>query len=175
MVHIGDDPFVGWPTAAARIRFVIWALAVWLLPMQGLCQTATVAAGGEATGGAGSVSFSIGQVADAAIASQAGSLYPGVQQAYADLGVEVDEGPPSEGITVYPSATSDRVFVLFHDQPATTVRAQLYDARGSLVDGWSWSGTTASCSLAGLANGPYRLVLFTGTSFPHVFSILKVQ
>ncbi len=96
-----------------KTKSIIPVMALMLSASLAQAQTATVAAGGEATGEAGSVSYTIGQPFAGFAGNENGSINIGVQQPYI-IGVV----PPPDGIAelqadfaVYPNPTTDVVTV----------------------------------------------------------------
>jgi hypothetical protein len=99
-------------------------------------QQATVAAGGNATGNGGTVSYSIGQVV---YTTATGSVAQGVQQTYeitAVTGIEEAKGISLE-VSAYPNPTTDYltlnvgVSTSHNEQPMSY---KLYDMNGKIIE-----------------------------------------
>lgn len=100
-------------------------------------QQSVHAAGGDATGTEGTVSFSIGQVAYTSVSNEAGQVSQGVQQSNLVIMVGQDEPLPGISVTLNPNPVRQDVFLqLAEDYPGTRrgeISLSLYDIYGSLL------------------------------------------
>lgn len=100
-----------------KTKSIIPVVALMLSASLAQAQTATVAAGGEATGEAGSVSYTIGQAVAGFSAGESGSVTIGVQQPYI-----IKQETPPDGVAelqaefkVFPNPTTDAVSVVTNE------------------------------------------------------------
>ncbi len=122
-----------------------------------LAQSNTVAAGLEATGGAGRLSVSIGQVAPLYMATEEGGLNQGVQQPYPTVintGVEGIEGTAT---IVFPNPSQGLLWVRRNDGSSLDYR--LLGADGRLVRTGMLTPLEGSIDLYDLPSGTYLLYL----------------
>ncbi len=116
-------------------KFKLSILLVLALSISGLqAQDAVVAAGGEATGAGGFVSYSIGQVAYITLTGTNYSVTEGVQQTFAiatTIGEEVDG--ISLDLMAYPNPTSNYLTLQIENYTNQNLSYQLYDAKGNLI------------------------------------------
>ena len=146
------------------------------LACSSFAQSATVAAGGMATGVGGTVSFSIGQVADGAPSAGTGMVYQGVQQPYVDGSTTVaDPVADASGIAVYPNITADMIVVNTSATFAEPLRVEVSDAQGRTLLQRMLPDTRTELSLATLAAGSYHLSVITGTERLRTFTIVRID
>ncbi len=116
------------------ILSVIFLLGVGLMGMQ--AQEVILSSGGEASGSGGSVSYSVGQIADTAITGTSYSAVEGVQQPY-EISVYTAIGE-IEGInlmfTVHPNPTADYLTLIIDEFDLSNLSYQLFDINGQLIE-----------------------------------------
>ncbi len=116
------------------ILSVIFLLGVGPMGMQ--AQEVILSSGGEASGSGGSVSYSVGQIADTAITGTSYSAVEGVQQPY-EISVYTAIGE-IEGInlmfTVYPNPTADYLTLSIDEFDLSNLSYQLFDINGQLIE-----------------------------------------
>jgi hypothetical protein len=98
-------------------------------------QETVTSSGGNASGGGGSVSYTVGQVAYTSNKSSTGTVSQGVQQPYEILvvtGLEEANGINLE-FSVYPNPTTDFLKLKVENYILENLIYQLYDANGSLI------------------------------------------
>lgn len=122
-------------------------------------QSATVAAGGVATGPGGTAACSIGQVADITLIGSGGTISQGVQQPYDDVSTTVADPDPDGPISAYPSITADQVVVQVRAERFHDLRIDLTDARGRILLQRRIIDQRTELSLARFAAGSYHLVV----------------
>ncbi len=143
-------------------------------------QRGTVAAGGQATGPGGTVSYSIGQVDYIDITSAGGNISQGLQQVtpVAPKTLAPQKQLPPEitmDAIVYPNPAKEYVTLAIRDKLAQTLSYALYTADGRLVSAQKISGNQQNVSLAGLAGGVYFLVIQNNGTRLKSFTIIKTQ
>jgi len=133
-------------------------------------QTAVATAGGEA----GTMSFTVGQAFVAPTTSDAGSITPGVQQAYEISTVEVGvaDRPITLEAAVYPNPVMDRLMLRVDDNEAS-MRYTLTDANGRAIATDNIVEPQTSIEMANLAQGVYFLRVDDGEALVRTFKIVK--
>jgi hypothetical protein len=162
----------------SRTKITIAAIAV-LLVSAGVAsaQSAVATAGGEVTG-SGTMSYTIGQTFLLPLKSDAGSITPGVQQAYV---ITTLSGQINSDITleaaVYPNPVIDRLTLRVGDIEAANLRYTLTDAggrtirTGSIVTAAAKSGATID--MGKLSTAVYLLRVTDGDKPLKTFKIVK--
>lgn len=95
-------------------------------------QSGVVAAGGDASGSGGSVSYSIGQV-DYVSGTGTGSITAGVQQPYEILVVSLRENVRQLDCQLFPSLVSDKIELTVPGYQDEAFTYSLYDMSGRLI------------------------------------------
>lgn len=141
-----------------------------------LAQRDAVSTGGVATGTGGSVSFSIGQVANDAPASGTGSVTQGVQQPYDDLSTVIpDHGLDASDVTAFPTVTNDLVVVSVPGSTTSPLRMDVIDALGRIVVHRAIVAARTELSLGALAPGTYRLRVSDGAGPLRTFTLVRID
>ena len=98
-------------------------------------QTSVNATGGDASGGGGSVSYSVGQVVYTTHTGTSGSVAEGVQQPYEISVVTGLEEAQSINlsVTAYPNPTTDYLTLRIDEFEISNLSFQLYDMNGKLL------------------------------------------
>jgi len=137
-------------------------------------QKGTVAAGGEATGSGGSVSFSIGQIDYITATGTGGRITQGLQQPYEIFRVSLDDVSIELLSSVFPNPTRDGVTLRV---PANIVladmRYRVYDLIGNLVIDKKLDGPDTSVDMTSLANATYLLKVYNKEKDITTFKIIK--
>lgn len=156
-------------------NYLSWLLFAGLMATgtPGFAQNASVAAGGEASGSGGSLSYSVGQVAYTADSSPMGSVSRGVQQAYVISSVGVDEPGISLAVSAYPNPVADFLTLAVESDNFQSLSYQLFDMNGKLLSGERISGTQTRISMLTLTPATYQLRVIRGKKLVKTFSIIK--
>ena len=111
------------------------SVAFLLLSLGGLhAQENAVAAGGEATGPGGSVSYSVGQVVYTTATGTNGSAAQGVQQPYEIYVITgVTETSINLEMSAYPNPTTNYLTLKVDDFELSTLNFQLIDLQGKVI------------------------------------------
>jgi hypothetical protein len=145
-------------------------------------QTSLNASGGNASGSGGSAGYSVGQVAYQTHTGTNGSAAEGVQQPY-EISVVTGIGE-AKGITLsvkaYPNPTTDHLTLEVNDFELSTLRFQLYDMQGKLLQTERITGNQTSIVMSHLTPAAYFLkVVRTQGIVPQqevkTFKIIKTQ
>lgn len=115
------------------MRTIIYILAIGLglQSMQG--QQTVAAAGGDATGDGGTLSFTVGQVVYTAVNGINGSASQGVQQAYTVETLTVVKPELSVAMAVFPNPVTDQLSIRTNDFDHHKLSYQLFDLQGKLL------------------------------------------
>lgn len=112
---------------------LMFSVAISLLGMSALhAQSSINAAGGDATGSGGSMSFSIGQLFYEPTSGSEGTVEPGVQHAYEIETLAVDDVQLDQSLNIYPNPTADYLNIKKGDIKGN-LNYQLYDMQGKMV------------------------------------------
>jgi hypothetical protein len=143
--------------------------------LQGLKAQETIpAAGGNATGTGGSVSYSIGQIVYTTNTGTIGSVAQGVQQPYEFFTNEIDENKYiSLKMTVYPNPTLASVTLSIEKQELENFSFQLYDFNGNLLLDHKISSTETSVPMENLSRATYILRVTNSNKVIKTFKIIK--
>lgn len=139
-----------------------------------LAQQTIPATGHQAAGSSGSMSYTVGQVAYSTQGSSAGTVAQGVQQPYEFLVMAQNEplGDPFAS-ALYPNpATQDAELRIIGD-PSKTLRMELRNEEGKLLNEAVISGAVAPVPLSNLAAGIYLVHVFEDDHCVNTFRIIK--
>ncbi len=137
-------------------------------------QQAPVAAGGDAIGSGGSVSYSVGQVVYHTHGSGTGTVAEGVQQPYEiSIITNVPELDLAHDIGVFPNPASEALTVQLDGLPTTDLHYQLFDADGRLADSGRINSDPQTIPFGTHANGTYLLTVIQDQSILRTFRIIK--
>ena len=99
---------------ACKITFL--SLLLFSMVTATLAQQGVTASGGDISGAAGSVSYSVGQVFYQSLSGAAGELNEGVQQPYESLSVSIFEPRKNEiEISIFPNPTLGRLNIALNE------------------------------------------------------------
>ena len=151
----------------------ISVLLVMLLVSFGLrAQVSVNAAGGNATGDGGSVSFSVGQMAFSANVGTNGSVTEGVQQPYEISVLSVAEQAENISLSVYPNPSTDYLYLTTSDE-ISNLSYQLFDMNGRLLQSEKIVGNQTNINMQGLVSATYFVKVNQGNKTVKSFKIIK--
>lgn len=134
-------------------------------------QTAVTTAGGDA----GTMSFTVGQIAVEPSASDKGNLTPGVQQAY-EITI-VESGVAGRQVTleaaVYPNPTADWLTLTVADNDVANLHYTLLDANSRALATSEISDVQTQIDMAALVPAVYFLRIDDGNVMVRTFKIIK--
>jgi hypothetical protein len=159
-------------TMELRHVMAIWASCMALLSS---AQSAVVPLGGDATGPGGSVSFTLGQLADEHPASAAGNVQEGVQQPYVDGSTLITERRGIIDVNVSPTVTADQVTVQLPNMMGHRWSVTVFDVHGCVVVQRSLKDTRTDLSLAHLASGVYQMLIQEDVRAVRTFTIIRTD
>ena len=127
-------------------------------------QTSVNATGGDASGGGGSVSYSVGQVVYTTHTGTSGSVAEGVQQPYEISVVTGLEEAQSINlsVTAYPNPTTDYLTLRIDEFEISNLSFQLYDMNGKLLQNEKITGNQTSIVMSNLLPATYFVKVIQG-------------
>lgn len=138
-------------------------------------QQAIVAAGQDATGVGGTISYSISQIGFTTNLGSSGSVSQGVQQPFeisVFLGTEEVLGI-SLRITVFPNPTTDFITMSVENYEFETLQYQLYDNNGKMLLGEKTNKLETKIEIGNLPTAVYFLKIFNQNKEIKTFKIIK--
>lgn len=139
-----------------------------------MAQQAAVASGGNATGTGGSVSYSIGQVADKTQTGTTGTITQGVQQPFEIVTLSGSEfGNIRLEAIVFPNPTVSDVTLKISDFDMESLNYQLFDINGRLLSEGKISDATTVFTMEQYTSSVYILKINSNTKELKTFKIIK--
>ena len=157
-------------------RLKLSALLFLGLGLTGLqAQESVNATGGDASGGGGSVSYSVGQVVYTTHTGTSGSVAEGVQQPYEISVVTGLEEAQSINlsVTAYPNPTTDYLTLRIDEFEISNLSFQLYDMNGKLLQNEKITGNQTSIVMSNLLPATYFVKVIQGNKEVKTFKIIK--
>jgi hypothetical protein len=157
-------------------RLKLSAVLLLGLGLTGLqAQTSINATGGDASGGGGSVSYSVGQVAYQTHTGTSGSVSEGVQQPFEILVVTAIEEAKGINLLVsaYPNPTTDYLQLKVESEKLKDLSFQLYDMNGKLLQKEKITGNQTSIVMSNLVPATYFVKVVQGNKEVKTFKIIK--
>ncbi len=138
-------------------------------------QQGAIAAGGDASGPGGTVSFSIGQACYTSASGSANSLNEGIQQPYEISVTGIDENAEAIILTaiVYPSPATDKFTLKIKTPDLQNLSYGLYDATGRLISQSKIESEETMIEASQLAVAHYFLTVFDTNRIIKTFQIIK--
>ena len=138
-------------------------------------QTAIPASGGNATGSGGSISYTIGQIVYTTVSNSNGSVAQGVQQPFEIS--EITGVEEAKNITLqcfaYPNPTADYLTLNVKDYSFSTLKFQLYDINGKLLETQKVESNETTIDLKNLVPAIYFLKVTDNNRELKTFKIIK--
>lgn len=140
-------------------------------------QESVNATGGNASGGGGSVSYSVGQAVYTTNTATSGSLSEGVQQPYEISVVTFVEEAKGINLSVsaYPNPTNDYLTLSIGEFDISNLSYQLYDMNGKLLQNEKITGNQTSIVMSNLVPATYFVKVIQGNKEVKTFKIIKTQ
>jgi hypothetical protein len=147
------------------------------ITMLGTAQSAIVPVGGDAQSSAGSVSYTVGQIAVQTVANSNGIyVAEGVQQPYEIQAVGVDNYPQIVlDAVVYPNPTENIAQLKLNgfELPSDGLRATIFDGNGKMLQSFSVTDDLTSFQIGQYATGTYYLEVKDGKRVLKTFKIVR--
>ncbi len=157
-------------------KLVISALSLLILGLTDLqAQQVLTTSGGNATGGSGSVSYTIGQIVYTTNANSNGSVAQGVQQPYEISVITGIESAKDINLicSVYPNPTTDFLTLKVENYDKEYLSYWLYDFNGNLLLNKKVEANVCSVSMQNLLSGTYILKVTDNNKVIKTFKIIK--
>lgn len=137
-------------------------------------QKGTVAAGGDASGAGGSVSFSVGQVDYITATGTGGRITQGLQQPYEIFRVSIDDLSIELLSSVFPNPTRGGVTLRVPSSAVVSdMGYRMYDLTGKLVLDKKLDGPDTAIDMSALSNTTYLLKVYNKEKDITTFKIIK--
>jgi hypothetical protein len=138
-------------------------------------QNTTSASGGNASGSGGSASYTVGQVVYTTYNGTNGSVAQGVQQPYEISVVTAIEEANNISIefSVYPNPASDFIKLKTETYDLESLRYQLYDINGIILQDNQVEGDETSIVMSNLPSAIYFLKVTDKNKVVKTFKIIK--
>ena len=148
--------------------------------MFSFAQNALVPTGGEATGNAGTVSYTIGQIAVQTVANSNASVSEGVQQPFEIQTIGVDYYPQiTLDAKVYPNPTADKLTLSIGNGVEThgraSLRAALFNNNGQHIRTLNVTGAQTDIDMTDLSSGTYYLRVTDDKQTLKTFKVVKTM
>ena len=147
-------------------------LAMLLVPFGLRAQVSMNAAGGNAAGDGGSVSYSVGQMVFSANAGANGSVTQGVQQPYEISVLSVAENAENVNLSVYPNPSTDYLYLTSSDE-ISGLSYHLFDMNGRLLKLGKITENQTNINMQGLVSATYFVKINQGNKTVKTFKIIK--
>jgi hypothetical protein len=153
----------------------ILSFVILLLAFSGLhAQNGPVAAGGNATGQNGSVSYSVGQVDFITASGSGGTVTQGLQQPYEIFVVGIDENKDIKlEVSAYPNPTTAMVNLKVENLHTDDLSYKVYDNNGRLLIYKELDGNITAVPMQAMPSATYLLKVFNKKSEIKTFKIIK--
>ena len=152
-----------------------------LMVVTAAAQSDIVTTGGEASSNAGSVSYTIGQIAVQSVENGSATLTEGVQQPFEIQIVGVDNYPNiTLDARVYPNPTADRVTLTVNTPVVETMctsslHVALYNNNGQYIRTVDITATQTDIDMTALSAGTYYLRVTDGRQTLKTFKVVKTM
>ena len=139
-------------------RLKLSAVLLLGLGLTGLqAQTSVNAAGGKATGGGGTVAYSVGQVVYTSNKGSGGTIDQGVQHAYEIFPVGIKETTLNLSLTLFPNPTTESLILQINDNHNDKLSYQLFDMQGQELSKGDIVGQQTLINMSSLPTATYFL------------------
>ncbi len=139
-------------------------------------QSTVVPAGGTASGSGGSVTYTVGQIANQKVDGNGLYIIEGVQQPYEIQVVGVDNYPGINlSAKVYPNPTIDKVVLSISnfEIPSSGLFLQLFDINGKQLKMMVIKEEQTEIDLSDFAAATYQLRVINGKNVIKTFKVIK--
>jgi len=157
---------------AYKITFL--SLLLFSLAIATLAQEGVTASGGDISGTAGSVSYSVGQVFFQSNSGSTGNLIEGVQQPYELVTVNIFEPIKNEiVISIFPNPTLGRLNIGLNELIGNKLEYRIIDFQGQVWDENKLNSTRTRIELHQLPPAPYLLQIWQDNQLIQSSKIIK--
>ncbi len=160
-----------------NLSFLLTTLCIGFV-MFGSAQSAIVTVGGDAQSSAGSISYTVGQIAVQTVTNSNGSISvaEGVQQPYEIQTVGVNSYPQiTLNAVVYPNPTENVAQLQLNgfELPADGLQAHLFDSKGKFLQLIPVTEDLTTFQIGQYATGTYFLELRDGKRVLKTFKVVR--
>jgi hypothetical protein len=155
------------------ISIIIFCLFGYVTSLQ--AQSTIPASGGNASGGGGTVSYTVGQIVYTTNTGTNGTSAQGVQQPYeisVVTSVENDEEVTLE-CSVYPNPTTDFLTLKIINCDKEKLSYKLYDINGNLIENQNVTGKETQITMENRVSGTYFIKVTDNNKDLKTFKIIK--
>lgn len=155
------------------LQLLIFSL-IFAIPVAVKGQQNTLSCGGDISGAAGNVAYSIGQVVFNHVATENGSVNEGVQQPYSTdiiTGAEVS----TIQLALFPNPTKETAILKIRPEDLGLLNYSMFNSAGQQIGFQHLQNTETPIPVAGLANGIYVLNVDNGVEILKSFRIVKTE
>ena len=152
------------------------ALLMLVFGLTGLqAQESPTATGGNASGSAGSLSYSVGQVVYQTYTGISGSVAQGVQQPFEISVITGIEKAKSITlmISAYPNPATDFLTLKVENFTLSNLHFQLFDMNGKLLQNEKITGNETNIAMSNLVSATYFVKVIQGKKEVKTFKIIK--
>lgn len=158
------------------VRKIISFVFIVFVTVSLFAQSAVVTTGGSATGSGGTVTYTVGQIADQKVEGSGQYIIEGVQQPFEIQTVGINNYPniTLEAI-LYPNPTTSKVMLSIrkYDIPSYGLTAQLYDFNGKLVKSFVVKDLDTEIDFSEYAAATYHLRIVDNKTLLKTFKVVK--
>jgi hypothetical protein len=144
-----------------------------ILSIGAIAQASIVSAGGYSIGSGGSLSYSLGQVVYSTSSTSTGSVTEGVQQPYEILVMSINEKTNKVFVEIFPNPTSDMLILRVVDENYSTLKYQLYDIEGKIINSNQASAKETYIDMKNYNPAIYIIQVYDNNLPIQTFKILK--
>lgn len=162
-------------TRRKQTKFTVLLLLLFFIQTGVYAQEAIPASGGTASGGGGSASYTIGQMAYTLNSGTSGSVSQGVQQPYEILVLTGADERWDIGLTMkaYPNPTTNYLTLQLNNSELSGVTYQLTDMSGRLLESKRVESKETTISMSHYTSSSYFLKVIQNNNAIKTFKIIK--
>ena len=139
-------------------------------------QSAIVPIGGTASGNGGTVTYTVGQIADQKVEGSGRYIIEGVKQPYEIQVVGINSYPGINlSAVVYPNPTENKVVLSIRDYeiPSSGLTLQVYDLNGKFLKSMVIKDADTEIDFSGYAAATYQLRVVNEKQLLKTFKVVK--
>ena len=138
-------------------------------------QTSVVASGGSVSNNSGSISYSIGQVANQSTSNTSGSVSQGVQHAFEISTLSLEENKFNFTLNAFPNPTTENLNLRVGNYKQEKLAYKLIDLEGKVISEASMLSEETTIDMKQLPVATYFVEVHNEGKKVHVFKIIKNQ
>lgn len=155
---------------------IVAFLAFSVINVSLFAQSVVVPTGGTANGSGGTVTYTVGQIADQKVEGDGRYIIEGVQQPYEIQVVGINSYPGIHlSAMVYPNPTSDKVVLSIRDYeiPSSGLMLQVYDLNGKQLKTMVIKDADTEVDFSAFAAATYHLRVLNQKQLLKTFKVVK--